>query len=330
MRQWILFFVILTIGGLGIGWWIKDSLKGKETRPELVLHVKDTSKVATIKILDREGDRIHLYKQNKTWYLNDHIPARRHAVTNLLKTLHDQRVSALIPSAAKENVVKDLAGNSVRIALEDKNGKDIMTFYVGGVTPDERGTFMLKEGSEWPVIVGIPGFEGSLRNRYIMSELEWQSRKLVPHLKNFREIQLDYPTEQEYSLVIRKEGADYSIASMYEPDKKLTMNRYVGEAYQDLMTELEAEAVLDPIRITNLKNSMPFCQILITDHEDEVTELRFYPTVWIDEPQVDRRSFVERYYTIVNGNQLFLTQHALMEKVFLSFDHFASVSEELQ
>src|SRR5690625_6916398 len=186
-----------------------------------------------------------------------------------------------------------------------------MTFYVGGVTPDERGTFMLKEGSEWPVIVGIPGFEGALRNRYIMSELEWQSRRLLPHLKEFHEIQLEYPTEQEYSLVIRKDGDGYSIASMYESDRKLFINRYVGEAYRDLMTELEAEAVLDPARISSLKNSMPFCQILITDQEDEMNELRFYHTVWIDETELAGRGVVERYCSLVICNVIFISVHVV-------------------
>lgn len=330
MRQWITFGIVVLLGGGGIWWWISDASRGKNVRPELVLHIEDTTRVSAIKILDREGGRIHLYKENKSWFLNDQIPARRHAVTNLLKTLHDQRVSALIPSAARDNVVRDLGSNSVRITLEDRKGKNIMTFYVGGVTPDERGTFMLREGSEWPVIVAVPGFEGALRSRYIMTEREWQSRKLLPELKEFQEIQLDYPTEQEYSLTIRKKGSEYFISPLYLSDSILPVNRYVGEAYLDLLNELQAEAVLDPVRISQIRAGMPFCQLIISSSDDEVLEVRFYPTSWIDSPGEDQRSFIERYYTIVNGEYLYLTQHPLMEKVFLSYAHFVSANEELQ
>lgn len=330
MRSWIIFGVIVLLSGAGIWWWISDISGEKKVRPELVLHVQDTSCIASVKILDREGQQIHLYKEGRYWYLNDHIPARRHAVSNLLKTLHDQRVSALIPSAAKDNVIRDLSSNSVRISLEDRQGKNMMTFYVGGVTPDERGTFMLREGSEWPVIAGVPGFEGALRSRYIMAEREWQSRKLLPSLRDFQEIELDYPTDQEHSLMLNREGNRYSVSPLYGTDSSSQVNRYVAEAYLELLDDLQAEAVLDPVRIPQMQNSMPFCQILITAADEEVHELRFYPVTWIDRPGEDERNFIERYYTVVDGERLYLTQHVLMEKVFLSYSHFVSVNKELR
>src|SRR5690606_25079501 len=110
-----------------------------------------------------------------------------------------------------DNVVKDLSSNGVRFDVKNNSGTSMLTFYVGGVTPDERGTFMIREGSEWPVIVNIPGFEGSLRSRYIMNELDWKSRRLFQPVHSIQSLILDYPTRQEHSLKLEKTSEGFVV-----------------------------------------------------------------------------------------------------------------------
>lgn len=327
MRRWIIgTFLVIVVAALT--WWLVQDKREGKIREELVLNIDDTSRIYTIDILHRNGEKFRLSREGTTWNI-DGEPARIHAVNNLLTTIHDQRVSALIPSAALDNVVRDLGSNGVRFDVKDKSGESILTFYVGGVTPDERGTFMIREGSEWPVIVNIPGFEGSLRPRYIMSRLDWSSRQLLRPVHSLQSLTLDYPKRQEQSLVMEKTDNGYYMSPLYHPEPvRMLVHPFLVDAYLEQINNLFAEAVLDDSKRSVLEVSTPFCRLTITDEQGQVQTLEFYPTVWIDyQSEGARPERVERYYTDYNDETIFLTQHLLMQKIFTGYEHFVSLKD---
>lgn len=327
MKRWM-WLTILVFVLAGITWWqFRENGPGK-IRKELVLHVSDTSDIYQIDILDRNGERLLLEREGNNWTVNGER-ARQHAINNLLGTIHDQRVSALIPTGALDNVVRDLGSNGVRFDVKGKNGSSLMVFYVGGVTPDERGTFMIREDSEWPVIVNIPGFEGSLRSRYIMSAREWKSRRLFEPVRTIQSLTLDYPASQDQSLVLKKGEEGYVVDPVYQTSvQSVAVHPYLVEAYRDQLNNLFAEAVLDDSKRSRLDNSIPFCTLTVTDDQDRFQKLEFYPTVWIDyREEGPKPQNVERYYTDCNDETIFLTQHLLMQKIFVGFEHFVSLKD---
>lgn len=327
MKRWIgLTLVVLILAG--ITWWqFRDNKPGK-IRKELVLNIADTADIHQVNILDRNGDRLLLERQGKAWTVNGE-PARQHAINNLLGTIHDQRVSALIPTSALDNVVRDLSSNGVRFDVKGKNGSSLVVFYVGGVTPDERGTFMIREDSEWPVIVNIPGFEGSLRSRYIMSAREWKSRRLFEPVRTIQSLTLDYPASQEQSLILEKGEEGYVVKPFYQTSAEgVAVHPYLVEAYRDQLNNLYAEAVLDGSNRSRLDGSTPFCTLIVIDGQGREQKLEFHPTVWIDyREEGPTPQNVERYYTDYNDQTIFLTQHLLMQKIFTGFEHFVSLKD---
>lgn len=318
--------VVLVLGG--ITWWYLRGNDSGKIRKELVLNVTDTSSIHQIDILDRNGKQVSLEREGNHWKVNGE-PARQHAVENLLGTIQRQRVSALIPTAALDQVVRDLSSNGVRFDVKGKNGNSLLVFYVGGVTPDERGTFMIREDSEWPVIVNIPGFEGSLRSRYIMSLNDWKSRRLIEPIQRVQTLRLDYPAEQDQSFEITKEEAGFKLKSLYQPEmQQVTVHPYLVEAYRDLLNNLHAEALLDDQKRPFLDAGTPFCILTVTDDQGGTRKLEFYPTVWIDyQDEGVLPQQVDRYYTDSNDKAIFLTQHLLMQKVFAGYEHFVSLKD---
>lgn len=313
---------------VSLAWWQLSRGSGNDIREELVLNIQDTASIHQIDILDRDGQKITLNRQDQKWEVNNQ-PARQHAINNLLSTLHEQRVSALVPKAALDNVVKDLAGNGVRFNVKGRSGQSIMTFYIGGVTPDERGTFMLREGSEWPVIVNIPGFEGGLRSRYIMSVRDWKSRQIIEPVHGLKSLMLEYPTRQEHSLMLTRSGDDYYVKPLSTPNgEPFPVHEYLVDAYMDQINTLYAEAILDESKRSEIDAATPFCRLVITDREDKVQKVEFYPKVWIDYASSgERPERVERYYTDYNDSVIFLTQHLLMQKIFTGYEHFVSLKD---
>lgn len=325
MIKWITGTVLVFIL-VGIAWWKTADNEQSQIREELVLNISDTSQIRKIEILDREGKSIVLSRDMEHWMV-DGVRAREHAVNNLLTTLHDQRVTSLIPNAAMDNVVKDLGTNSVRVTIKGKQDESLMTFYVGGVTPDERGTFMLREGSEWPVIVNIPGFEGGLRSRYIMSLRDWKSRQIIHPVEMIQSLKLDYPTKQKHSLKLNKKGEHYQVTPLHQTDvDPVLVHPYLMEAYIDQINHLYAEAILDGSKREAIEASTPFCRLTLESGDGKVQELEFFPTTWIDyKEEGDRPQRVERYYTYYNRERIFLTQHLLMQKIFTGYEHFVSL-----
>lgn len=316
--------LVLILGGLT--WWMLRGSNSGKIRKELTLHIPDTAAIHQIDILDREGNRQVLERQKSGWMINGES-ARTHAVNNLLATIHNQRVSALIPTSALDNVVRDLSSNGVRFDVKGKNGNSMMVFYVGGVTPDERGTFMIREDSEWPVIVNIPGFEGSLRSRYIMSSNEWKSRRIFEPVQTIHSLTVDYPSRQDQSFILEKTEEGYTVKPFYESSARpVTVHPYLVEAYRDQLNKLFAEAVLDESKRSVLDASIPFCTLIVTNGNGETQKLEFYPTVWIDYLEdVPSTQNVERYYTDSNDQTIFLTQHLLMQNIFTGYEHFVSL-----
>lgn len=327
MKWKIAFSIAILVLG-GFTWWLLRGNNSGKIRKELVLHISDTSSIYQIDILDRNGDQITLQREKSQWLVNGE-PARQHAVQNLLGTIQRQRVSALIPTTALDQVVRDLSSNGVRFDVKGKNGQSLLVFYVGGVTPDERGTFMIREDSEWPVIVNIPGFEGSLRSRYIMPEYDWKSRKLMEPVRSLQKVIVDYPTMQDHSFELTKDASGYHMKPLYDHGaERIIVHPYLVEAYRDLLNNLHAEALLDDQKRPMLDVAIPFCIVTVTDETGNTQKLEFYPTAWIDyQEEGALEQQVERYYTDKNDESIFLTQHLLMQKVFTGYEHFVSLKD---
>ena len=88
-----------------------------------------------------------------------------------------------LPRQAVADVVKDMATEGIKVEIYAKNGKALRTFYVGGSTSDDRGTFMMMENSNEPYVMHIQGFQGMLRPRFHTDEQDWRDRfvfKLKP------------------------------------------------------------------------------------------------------------------------------------------------------
>src|SRR5690606_23924280 len=99
-------------------------------------------------LLERMGDG--------TWQVNGAYRVMPAPLNTLLKTLARQAAEQPVPQSHHNMVVKNLAGNSTKVELYDRKGKQIRVFYVGEEAPAGSGSYMLIEGAARPFIVNIP------------------------------------------------------------------------------------------------------------------------------------------------------------------------------
>jgi len=87
-------------------------------------------------------------------------------------------MKAPIGIKARENILKDLAARGIKVEIYTGDEEAEKTYYVGGPTPDNSGTYMAleKDGNfSDPFITCLPGFNGYLTTRYIMLDYKWRT-----------------------------------------------------------------------------------------------------------------------------------------------------------
>ncbi len=178
MKKNLIYLIILAVLAV-VAYYAINSRSGSTLDKELSdFAVKDTGAVVKIFMADKGGQSVLLEKQeNNEWTVNTSFEARPDAIQNLLTTIAMVDVRSPVAKAAFNNVMKQLAAKAIKVEVYSAAGL-VKTYYVGGPTQDQLGTFMYLEGSDVPFVTQIPGFEGYLTPRYNVKEKEWRTKRV--------------------------------------------------------------------------------------------------------------------------------------------------------
>ncbi|MFO7863919.1 MAG: DUF4340 domain-containing protein [Salinivirgaceae bacterium] len=169
----------------------------------------DTASVDRVFMVNKENRIADLTRgENNRWMINGEYEANQYNVNLLLKTLHRMRVKNPVARSAEENITKRLATKSVKIEVYD--GDEILkTYFIGGVTQDQAGTYAMLKGSKRPYVVEIPGFRGYISSRFHASELTWRSTRIFTFSEeqlNTINVQVGGKTDQSFKVKVHKRG----------------------------------------------------------------------------------------------------------------------------
>ncbi|MCX6257395.1 MAG: DUF4340 domain-containing protein [Bacteroidia bacterium] len=177
---YIIIIVLLVIAG-----YLIFSQRWGTIRKELRdFAVEDTASVTKIFMVDKANQHVTLVRENSRWTVNRKYTARKDAIDILLKTLNRIDIKAPVPKAAFENVVKNMAAQSVKVEIYQGKDQPSKTLYVGGSTQDQTGTYVMLENSSTPFVCHIPGFSGYLTTRFFINETDWRDRSICHYRFN--------------------------------------------------------------------------------------------------------------------------------------------------
>jgi hypothetical protein len=146
--------------------------------------VKDTAKVTKIFLADNYGNTINLDRKSEgVWTVNDKYETRADAIKLILGTINQMEVKSPVSKASFKNVITQITGRHTKVEIYMGKDKPAKTFYVGGATQDQFGTYMMIENSSVPFIMHIPGFHGYLSTRFFTEEEKWRSTALFRYKK---------------------------------------------------------------------------------------------------------------------------------------------------
>ncbi len=169
-------YLLVLLALLAVAYYVyqKDRTEKIPTE-ERLFSIEDTSSVDRIFLADKRGRTINLVKiDSETWMVNDKFPARIELVRSILQSLRLVQVRNPVSKTLMPTVVKQMAAEAIKVEAY-VDGKVVKTYYIGGATKDDTGTYAMLEGADAPYVIHIPGWNGYLSARYEMEEANWRS-----------------------------------------------------------------------------------------------------------------------------------------------------------
>lgn len=327
MNRTLLMVVLFLVLGGTVWYFLANKKKqaGSHVSWDMDFAVKNTDNIGKIFIADRTGNTVTLEQKGKVWQYNGKHPARPSAVQTLLETISQVNVLNIPPNGAVPVMVKEMAAAGIKVEIYDLDGKNIKTYYVGGVTNDERGTVLMMEGSEQPYMVHIPGFIGQIRMRFLLRDDDWRDKAIFREKpEEIQSVSVEYPQRKNESFKLEKTGeAAYDVQPYFSTTTAMRspQRKGVAEAYLVQFEQMVAEAfeTQNPLR-DSVKALVPFVIVTMKKTDGQEKKLRFWP---VDvETGRDGKNFVSRYFTDVNNEDFMLTQDRVFGGIFRGYSFF--------
>ncbi len=349
MKNKILVVILILLAATAI-WFLMHSDKGTLNAADTGFAIQDTSTVSKIFMADMKSNSVLLEKTQNGWQLNGKYKTNTKLIDILLGTMMKIKVKAPVPIVARDNVIKRLSSigikveiyqNAYRINLFDKYHlfpyeKLSKVYYVGDVTPDNLGTYMLIDKAKDPYITHIPGFRGFLTPRFSPKVDDWKSHQVfnislmdiasisVKFLKKPNEsFKVDITDSQgNYKLI---KLSDSTLITRYDTLKVLNFLT----SFRDLRYETRLNNLLPIIRIDSIINSPALYEITLVDKKHDTTFVKAFAKKALPE-NVKKKDYLtlipddrDRFHALINhGDDFVLMQYYIFDKVLHPLSYY--------
>ncbi len=335
MKRTLLLTALFILLGAGAIYVLrqKDKVSGTHVSWDMDFAVKNTSEITKIFIADRAGKQATLERKAGHWLYNGKYKVRPTAIETLLETIGNLNVLYIPPKVAEAAMIKSLASEGLTVEIYGKENKRIKRYYVGGVTNDERGTFMIMEGAEQPYVVHVPSFIGQLRVRYLLDADDWRDRNVFSeNPEDIQSISIEYPQQKSASFRLEKvDKASYEVRPYFSttPLSKAPQRKGIAEAYLLQFEKLGSEGfITDRPERDSVTSLVPFAIVNLVKTDSSSKVVRFWP-VSVEQHRRDGTPYVVRYYTdINNGEDFVMTQDHVFGAIFRDYQFFFNKAED--
>jgi hypothetical protein len=309
--------------------------------------VSDTSTITRFFLADKSNNTVKLERSlGGKWKLNDKYDVNPSMVEIMLNTFCSIDVKAPVAKSSRNTIIRLLAAKSVkteiyqkvyRINIFDKiklfpHDKLVRTYYVGDVTRDNSGTFMLMEGSDDPYIVSIPGFKGFVTTRYSALEGDWRSHAVFnSRIPDISSLSVVFNEAQAKSFRITNlNNKSFTLVSLIDGRNIEQFDTITVVRYLSLFKSLNFENVLDDLskhKYDSIVSSVPTYEITLTDRLGKSHTLKTWKRK-ADFDQVDLLGNptewdIERMYGLVDSSEYLVSlQYFVFNDVLMPLQFF--------
>ena len=326
MRKFFLIGVLLVLGAVAF-WLIKEQNSTSSSKDAFrTFHIEDAGEVHRIFLADRDRNQIDLKKQKDHWSLNEKYMARPWVIDAFLNTLESMRIKYIPTKAAVKQVIPEMASHGRKVELFNKKNQKIMSFYVGGTTNDETGTYMMMEGSNQVYVTHIPGWVGELRTRFHTNLSDWRDKALFKERpEDIVEVKVNYPMNRSKSFILNRSGKGYEVQPMYPttPGVSSEIVQGLADAYLMGFETLYAEAFENGnSRKDSVIQTLSFCTIELSRADESTLKVDLYPVRDKDKEAIQPDYHIHRYFANRSDGDFLLVQYGNLKEVLWGYDAF--------
>lgn len=274
--------------------------------------IADTGAITKIFLADPRGGKVLLTKQaDGLWLADNAVAADMTKVNLVLQTMYDIKMRNPLSTNEFNTVIKELTAAGIKVEFYE--GDDLLkTIYVGQMTLDQSGTFMMIDGAEAPFVTHIPGFVGYLTPRFPTNPVKWKS-KLIFDTKfdELAKVTVTYPITPAESFSLDNSAATPVLkdasGNVVQADANF-LKYYAGsftqlyaEAYDDNFTAAEHDSIF---------KSDAYCLIKVENKAGKTQELKLHikgidlKTKSRYDDQGKELTFdTDKYFAFVNGDK---------------------------
>lgn len=294
--------------------------------------VEDTARINKIFLADKNNNAITLERKDGVWYVNDQYRARRDLINVLLTTIRNVEVSSPVPEATLDKVLKDLSVKGIKTEIY-QDDKLVKTYYVGGVTMDNTGTYMIMEGSDIPFVMSIPNFSGYLTVRYLPDIKEWRERVIFNYrFEEIAQVKVEYGRNPEDGFIVsRIDENRYGIthvdgSNVNFPVDTLAIKEFISRSKFIAFEAFITEELQQHKRDSLLAEPMA-ARFEIVDKNGNAKSFRTYLRPNINQAVDDDGNLfdwdVDRLYGIVNNDtEVVFVQYYILDPITRSINDF--------
>ena len=305
--------------------------------------VYDTASITKLFFADKSGNEVLLLRDANGWTVNNEYRANQNLINEMLYTLTRMRIKMPVSVKKTDNIVSQMATtntkvevyqilprinlfNKIKLFYHEKRSK---VFYVGGVTQDNVGTYVLKEGGDKVYIAHLPMFNGSISSRFSAKPLDWRDHTIFKsNMADIASVKLEINNDPDNSFIINTIGRyQYSMTLLNGQPVEFSENKVL--TFMSSFKDVRFEAFLDdvaPAKRDSIINS-PFQERLTVTTKDgnsrSVTTFRMfansdmydYSDEDIDEFEEMLKDPDHKYALLSEGNEFVLIQDFVFGKL---------------
>lgn len=293
-----------------------SACKGKEEADETSFAIDHPEYLVQINISGQGSYPFTLTKRDKSWYLDDTTLIRPDAMENIMRILPFLRVKFYPPRASWQNMMDAINREGVKLDFVFSD-QSVKTIYLGGMTNDERGTYGLVNASRHPYVVHVPGFEGSLASRFIMSRDDWRDRMILRYESDdIDSLQMTYPMNPNESFsIVKSDRATFQLIDYKQQQSKSAIQSNI-KLYLGQIKRTGCEGIENSFQFKDsVIHSRPHAILNIKTRTNPLRTIRFY-TIREEGLPDSERMFV------YDGRDFYLAQIRILQKIFRPFSYF--------
>jgi len=295
--------------------------------------VEDRESIAKILIAQRNGRKMVLERRGADWFANGDNLVHPNFMGNMLDVVAGMSMKYIPPRSAYDNMMRAIGEIGVKVELYDKDGGQLKSYQVGGTTAGELGTVFLMDGYAQPYVMELKNFEGSLRGRFLIDDVDQiRDRTVLSYMEDeIKAVSVNYPKDNRRSFRLEMDETGKYEVKPYSPDGyaiKGTVKAGTVERFLRSFQDLDAEAFENehPLR-DSIRTLVPIAEVFVTNMEGAEKGFRLFSLIDVFNPDINTRTVgtdkrVERYFADCSWGEFMVVQDRLFNKVLWKYEEF--------